>query len=142
MMRNVDHLLVLFHDRKKASQKALSALEDIDDDCDDLGISFVEVVSNCAQLIIHNSFEYIKTYPKPYIIPYKVDDPKIAGQYGVEKFPTLVYFNSEIPSVYPESDLSDGEEVLEWLVNLVEGADIEDITGDMLDKMIMKGTHL
>ena len=43
MMRNVDHLLVLFHDRKKASQKALSALEDIDDDCDDLGISFVEV---------------------------------------------------------------------------------------------------
>ena len=46
MMRNVDHLLVLFHDRKKASQKALSALEDIDDDCDDLGISFVEVVSN------------------------------------------------------------------------------------------------
>ena len=59
MMRNVDHLLVLFHDRKKASQKALSALEDIDDDCDDLGISFVEVVSNCAQLIIHFSFEYI-----------------------------------------------------------------------------------
>ena len=43
MMRNVDHLLVLFHDRKKASQKALSALEDIDDDCDELGISFVEV---------------------------------------------------------------------------------------------------
>ena len=59
MMRNVDHLLVLFHDRKKASQKALSALEDIDDDCDDLGISFVEVVSNCAQLIVHISFEYI-----------------------------------------------------------------------------------
>ena len=53
-----------------------------------------------------------------------------------------MYFNSEIPSVCPESDLSDGEEVLEWLVNLVEGADIEDITGDMLDKMIMKGTNL
>ena len=77
-----------------------------------------------------------------YVFTFKVDDPKIAGQYGVEKFPTLVYFNSEIPSVYPESDLSDGEEVLEWLVNLVEGADIEDITGDMLDKMIMKGTNL
>ena len=45
MMRNIDHLLVLFHDRKKSSQKALSALEDIDDDCDDLGISFVEVIS-------------------------------------------------------------------------------------------------
>ena len=56
MMRNVDHLLVLFHDRKKASQKALSALEDIDDDCDDLGISFVEVVSNCAHIVIHILF--------------------------------------------------------------------------------------
>ena len=43
MMKNIDHLLVLFHDRRKISQKALSALEDIDDDCDDLGISFVEV---------------------------------------------------------------------------------------------------
>ena len=84
----------------------------------------------------------IYIYPELYVFTFKVDDPKIAGQYGVEKFPTLVYFNSEIPSVYPESDLSDGEEVLEWLVNLVEGADIEDITGDMLDKMIMKGTNL
>ena len=44
MMRNIDHLLVLFHDRRKISQKALSALEDIDDDCDDLGVSFVEVM--------------------------------------------------------------------------------------------------
>ena len=60
-------------------------------------------------------------------------------KHGVEKYPTLVYFNSEIPSIYPDSDLSDSDEVLEWLVNLVEGADIEDITGDMLDKMIMKG---
>ena len=68
-----------------------------------------------------------------------MDDPKIAMKHGVEKYPTLVYFNSEIPSIYPDSDLSDSDEVLEWLVNLVEGADIEDITGDMLDKMIMKG---
>ena len=43
MMRNVDHLLVLFRDRMKASHKALLALEDIDDDCDDIGVSFVEV---------------------------------------------------------------------------------------------------
>ena len=43
MMRNVDYLLVLYHDRKKKSQKALNALESIDDDCDELGISFVEV---------------------------------------------------------------------------------------------------
>ena len=71
-----------------------------------------------------------------------MDDPKIAMKHGVEKYPTLVYFNSEIPSIYPDSDLSDSDEVLEWLVNLVEGADIEDVTGDMLDKMIMKGMEI
>ena len=43
MVRNVDNLLVLFHDRKKKSQKALNALEHIDDDTDRIGVSFVEV---------------------------------------------------------------------------------------------------
>ena len=55
MMRNIDHLLVLFHDRRKISQKALSALEDIDDDCDDLGISFVEVTIH-HQSLTHDTF--------------------------------------------------------------------------------------
>ena len=43
MMKTNDHLLVLFHDRKHSQQKALSALADINDDFDDLGISFVQV---------------------------------------------------------------------------------------------------
>ena len=71
MMRNVDFLLVLYHDRKKRSQKALSALEHIDDDCDEIGISFVEV-----------------------------DKADIARHHGVEDFPTLVFYKSEIPAVY------------------------------------------
>ena len=56
MMRNIDHLLVLFHDRRKISQKALSALEDIDDDCDDLGVSFVEVIMQCHVIGIMHYF--------------------------------------------------------------------------------------
>ena len=71
MMRNVDFLLVLYHDRKKRSQKALNALEHIDDDCDEIGISFVEV-----------------------------DKTDIARDHGVEDFPTLVFYKSEIPAVY------------------------------------------
>ena len=71
MMRNVDFLLVLYHDRKKRSQKALNALEHIDDDCDEIGISFVEV-----------------------------DKADIARHHGVEDFPTLVFYKSEIPAVY------------------------------------------
>ena len=91
MMRNVDYLLVLYHDRKKRSQKALSALEHIDDDCDEVGISFVEV-----------------------------DKQEVAIQHGVEDFPTLVFYKNEIPAVY-DGSLEDNEEVLEWVVSLVEG---------------------
>ena len=43
MLKNIDHLLVLFHDPKKSSEKVLSALEAIDDECDNLGVSFVQV---------------------------------------------------------------------------------------------------
>ena len=71
MMRNVDYLLVLYHDRKKKSQKALNALESIDDDCDELGISFVEV-----------------------------DNQDVALYHGVEEFPTLVFYKDEIPAVF------------------------------------------
>lgn len=112
MMRNVDYLLVLYHDRKKRSQKALNALENIDDDCDEIGVSFVEV-----------------------------DKAEVAKHHGVEDFPTLVFYKNEIPAVY-EDDLSDGEEVMEWIINLVEGADIEEVTDDMLEKMILKAEKL
>ena len=85
MVKNVDNLLVLFHDRKKKSQKALTALEHIDDDTDKIGVSFVEV-----------------------------DDIKVAASYGVEEFPTLVYFKHGIPSIC-EQDLTDNEEVRQCL---------------------------
>lgn len=71
MMRNVDYLVVLYHDRKKRSQKALNALEHIDDDCDEIGVSFVEV-----------------------------DKAEVAKHHGVEDFPTLVFYKNEIPAVY------------------------------------------
>ena len=74
-------------------------IENIDDDCDEHGISFVEV-----------------------------DKSEIAFHHGVEDFPTLVFYKNEIPAVF-EGDLTDGEDVMEWVVGLVEGADIEEVTG-------------
>ena len=90
MVKNVDNLLVLFHDRKKKSQKALTALEHIDDDTDKIGVSFVEV-----------------------------DDIKVAASYGVEEFPTLVYFKHGIPSIC-EQDLTDNEEVRTVFIFLLQ----------------------
>eukprot|EP00094_Tigriopus_californicus_P009562 TCALIF_09219-PA protein Name:"Protein of unknown function" AED:0.40 eAED:0.40 QI:0/-1/0/1/-1/1/1/0/681 len=108
MIKNVDHLLVLFHDKKKTSQQALEALENIDDDADRLGVSFVEV-----------------------------SDVNVGRHHGVYSYPTLVYFENEIPAVYDKT-LTDHDQALNWLVQRVEGADIERVKAEMLEKIITK----
>ena len=114
MIRNVDHVLVLFHDRKKKSQKVLDALEQIDDEADVIGVSVVHV-----------------------------DDPRVAEAHGIRRFPSLVYFEKEIPAVYGDADdldldLEDAEDVLRWLTAQVENADIEEVRGEMLDKLVVR----
>lgn len=49
----------------------LGELENIDDECDQKGITFV-----------------------------KIDNPDEAKEYGIDVIPTLVYFENKIPSVY------------------------------------------
>jgi hypothetical protein len=58
-------------DATSSCGKALNALERIDPEADQLGISFV-----------------------------KVHDPRYAKKYGVTKLPALVYFRKKFPSVY------------------------------------------
>lgn len=57
------------NDRK--SQRVLNELENIDDECDKLGIVFV-----------------------------KIDNEDEAKEYGIEKIPTLMYFEKGIPMIY------------------------------------------
>ena len=53
------------------SQHVVGELENIDDECDAHGVSFV-----------------------------KIDNEDEAKEYGIESFPSLVYFENSIPSVY------------------------------------------
>lgn len=94
------------NDRK--SQKVLTELENIDDECDQLGIAFV-----------------------------KIDNDEEAREYGIEKIPTLLYFEKGIPTYY-EGNLEEEEKVLEWLRYQAESDEIEDITDEMLDLIIEK----
>uniref|UniRef100_A0A0K2V1A5 Thioredoxin domain-containing protein n=1 Tax=Lepeophtheirus salmonis TaxID=72036 RepID=A0A0K2V1A5_LEPSM len=112
MINTLDHLLILFRDKKRKSQKALAALENIDDDADILGVSFIEV-----------------------------DDSALAKEAGIRSFPTLVFFKNSVPSIY-EDDLTDTEEVLDWLKEMVEGSDIEEITEEILERLIVKEEKL
>lgn len=67
------------------SQKVLEELENIDDECDTLGITFV-----------------------------KMDNMDEAKEYGIDDVPALIYFEKGIPTVYEDS-LEDEEAVLKWL---------------------------
>lgn len=56
---------------QKKSQKVLSELENIDDDCDQHNIAFV-----------------------------KISDVEEAKEYGIDSLPTLVLFERKIPHIY------------------------------------------
>lgn len=90
----------------------LNELENIDDECDKLGIVFV-----------------------------KIDNPDEAKEYGIEKIPTLMYFEKGIPMIY-EGNLEEEEKVLKWLEHQESNDEIEDVTDEMLDMIIEKMPHV
>ncbi|CAO1302062.1 unnamed protein product [Diamesa hyperborea] len=102
-------MAVLFYDNNdKKSAKVLAELENIDDECDQLGIAFV-----------------------------KIDNPEEAKEYGIEKLPKLLYFEKGIPTVY-EGNLEKEEELLRWMELQTSSDEIEDVTDEMLDIIIEK----
>lgn len=92
--------------------QALEELEHIDDDCDKYGIQFV-----------------------------KIDDPSAASEYGLDSLPSIVYFEKGLPNVY-DGNLEAEEDILEWLVEQLEKDEIEDVTDEMLDKLIKESKNL
>lgn len=90
----------------------LEELENIDDECDSLGITFV-----------------------------KIDNFDEAKEYGIDSVPSLLYFEKGIPTVY-EGRLEDEESVLTWLEQQTTSDEIEDITDEMLDLILEKMPHV
>ncbi|XP_035906319.1 uncharacterized protein LOC118509613 isoform X1 [Anopheles stephensi] len=113
LIQNIDNLVVLFYDDEdEDSESVLQELENIDDDCAKHGIQFV-----------------------------RIDDPKVSKEYGIDEVPAIVYFEKQIPNVY-DDDLTDEEEILEWLLSQLEKDEIEDVTDEMLDKLIKEGKSI
>ncbi|XP_034174484.1 hulk isoform X1 [Osmia lignaria lignaria] len=113
LIGNIDNLVVLFYDHgDEDSMQVLNELEKIDDDCDKHGIQFV-----------------------------KIDDEKAAKDFGIDSVPAIVYFEKQIPNVY-DGDVENEDEILEWLLSQLEKDEIEDITDEMLDKLIKDGKTL
>ncbi|KAL6447205.1 hypothetical protein ACFW04_001475 [Cataglyphis niger] len=113
LIRESESLAVYFYPDDCAQCVAiLEELENIDDDCDRHGITFV-----------------------------KTQDFKVAEDYGVTDFPVLVYFEKQTPNVF-EGDLSVEEEVLQWLITQRTEDRIELITRVMLETSVEETQYL
>ncbi|XP_044743397.1 uncharacterized protein LOC123305679 isoform X2 [Chrysoperla carnea] len=113
LIGNIDNLVVLFYDNDdEESEKILGELEKIDDDCDKHGIQFV-----------------------------KIDDEAAAKEFGIDHLPAIVYFEKEVPNLY-DGDIENEDEILQWLLEQLEKDEIEDVTDEMLDRLIKEGKTL
>lgn len=102
-------ILCLDDNDDEDSLKVLNELEKIDDDCDRHGIQFV-----------------------------KIEDPQAASSFGLESIPAVVYFEKQIPNIY-DGDIEDEDALLHWLIDQLQKDEIEDITNEMMDRLIKEG---
>lgn len=105
-------MIIIDDNNDRKSQRVLNELENIDDECDQLGVVFV-----------------------------KIDNAEEAKEYGIDKMPALIYFEKGIPTIY-EGNLEDEQKVLKWLDDQQASDQIEDITDEMLDMVIEKMPHV
>lgn len=71
------------------------------------------------------------------IVFVKIDNDEEAKEYGIEKIPSLVYFEKGIPTLY-EGNLEEEEKVLKWFEHQIKSDEIEDVTDEMLDMVLEK----
>lgn len=101
-------------DTQAKSQHVLEELENIDDETNEHGIAFV-----------------------------KINDRRVAKQFGIDshEIPCLIYFENKIPNFYV-GDLTQEEEVLEWLIHQKNSDEIEEVSDIVLDQLIESHKHI
>jgi len=107
LLDDVENIVVYFYEKECAEcEVIIQELEKIDDTTDKHGIHFV-----------------------------KTDDVRVAEDLGVTEFPTLVYFEHGIPSIY-SGDLMNSNAVLESVMKQKNEDTIENINREMLYKLV------
>lgn len=72
---------------------------------------------------------------------YFIQDVEVAKDFGVVEFPSLIYFENQVPNVF-EGNLMEEEEVLQWLITQKTEDRIELITRVMLETMVEETQYL
>lgn len=52
-----------------------------------------------------------------------------------------MYYEKQVPNVY-DGDLEEEDDILKWLLSQLENDEIEDVTDEMLDKLIKEGNEM
>ncbi|XP_061397425.1 uncharacterized protein LOC133333100 isoform X7 [Musca vetustissima] len=108
LLNDKDYVAVFWYARSCVTcDKVLAELEKIDDDTDSFGVDFV-----------------------------KINDKRLAKQYGIKNFPALTYFREKEPIIY-DGDLMDEEGVLDFLTSL-EAMDLPDRIEEVNAKILLK----
>ena len=88
MVDNVDNLMIIFLDNSRLSTRVLDVMETIDDDCDRRDVVFVKVkVMSLTKCMILKKQVFSGS-----------QDKVLAAKYSVDEFPSLVFFENQIPS--------------------------------------------
>ena len=115
LINHIDFVVVLFYkEHDAASKQAQQDVDSIDDNLKERSISVV------------------KTRNQDQIDMYEIDI-----------LPKLVYFEAEIPTFWPdELSLTGNETILKWIEKCQDSDVIEDITEEMLEKLIANTDHI
>ena len=76
----------------------------------------------------------MKQFNRSFIL--RIDDDNEAEEYGIETFPTIVYFDKRIPNIY--SGEMNTVDILIWMMEQAEGSHIEEVSEELLATLIKK----
>jgi len=97
LVQHQNFVAVFFYTGNKQSNEVMNNLEKVDDYCDKLEISLV-----------------------------KINDLELVTEYNLGELPALVYYRHNIPILY-EGELTEEDDILEWLIQNRNSGDEEDI---------------
>ena len=107
-------VLVFFYEEEdtKSLNSVMKSLEVVDDLLDAKGIEFV-----------------------------KISDKNIEVEYALDKLPTLVYFENQIPIEF-DGDLTDALDIKAWILEELESSVIRNVDADTLEMIIEKSDDI
>ena len=92
--------------------------------------------TNKESYLLRSQEPLVSNYHFIYLIP-QIGDEKKAASLGMTDLPSLVYYEDNIPNIY-KGDLRIERDVLDWLVEQLNNDEIEEVTDEILDKLIEK----